>query len=244
MVGQRFISLLADHPYFEIAALAASPRSAGKTYEEAVGGRWKMDTPMPEAVKNIIVMNVNEVEAVAAQVDFVFSAVDMTKDEIKEKVAEMIDSAWEFGFAQGVNETSATYMDKLKEKQKAIEEAYDAGYVDGHKAALAGVNISAPTEDEVEGDLLKSTLVITQEGSFPAHSLQRDMGRLDEGDGGTFGTIRKTLDGLCEWAVCSNWPDREGACLWRILRNETEPELSPADQAKGFSHIISIYHKP
>lgn len=100
------------------------------------------------------------------------------------------------------------------------------------------------TEDEVEGDLLKSTLVITQEGSFPAHSLQRDMGRLDEGDGGTFGTIRKTLDGLCEWAVCSNWPDREGACLWRILRNETEPELSPADQAKGFSHIISIYHKP
>ena len=66
-----------------MAAIAASPRSAGKTYEEAVGGRWKMDTPMPEAVKNLIVLNVNDVEHVASQVDFVFSAVDMTKDEIK-----------------------------------------------------------------------------------------------------------------------------------------------------------------
>ena len=83
MVGQRFISLLENHPWFEVTTIAASPRSAGKTYEEAVGGRWKMDTPMPEAVKNIVVMNVNEVEKVASQVDFVFSAVDMTKEEIK-----------------------------------------------------------------------------------------------------------------------------------------------------------------
>ena len=83
MVGQRFISLLENHPWFEVVTIAASPRSAGKTYEEAVGGRWKMDTPMPEAVKNIVVMNVNEVEKVAATVDFVFSAVDMSKDEIK-----------------------------------------------------------------------------------------------------------------------------------------------------------------
>ena len=83
MVGQRFISLLENHPWFEVVTLAASPRSAGKTYEEAVGGRWKMDTPMPEAVKKIVVMNVNEVEKVAAEVDFVFSAVDMTKEEIK-----------------------------------------------------------------------------------------------------------------------------------------------------------------
>lgn len=83
MVGQRFVSLLEDHPWFEVTTIAASPRSAGKTYEEAVGGRWKMDTPMPEAAKKIVVMNVNEVEQVAAQVDFVFSAVDMTKDEIR-----------------------------------------------------------------------------------------------------------------------------------------------------------------
>lgn len=83
MVGQRFISLLENHPWFEVVCIAASPRSAGKTYEEAVGGRWKMDTPMPEAVKNIIVCDVNEVEKVSSQVDFVFSAVDMTKDEIR-----------------------------------------------------------------------------------------------------------------------------------------------------------------
>ena len=83
MVGQRFISLLDNHPWFEVVTVAASPRSAGKTYEEAVGGRWKMTTPMPEGVKKLIVHNVNEVEEVAATVDFVFSAVDMTKDEIR-----------------------------------------------------------------------------------------------------------------------------------------------------------------
>ena len=83
MVGQRFISLLENHPWFEVTTIAASPRSAGKTYEEAVGDRWKMTTPMPEAVKKIVVMNVNEVEKVASSVDFVFSAVDMTKEEIK-----------------------------------------------------------------------------------------------------------------------------------------------------------------
>ena len=83
MVGQRFISLLENHPWFEVVTIAASPRSAGKTYEEAVGGRWKMQSPMPEAVKKIIVKNVNDVEAVSSEVDFVFSAVDMTKEEIK-----------------------------------------------------------------------------------------------------------------------------------------------------------------
>ena len=83
MVGQRFIALLENHPWFEVTTIAASPRSAGRTYEEAVGDRWKMDTPMPEAVRKLAVMNVNEVEKVASQVDFVFSAVDMTKEEIK-----------------------------------------------------------------------------------------------------------------------------------------------------------------
>lgn len=83
MVGQRFISLLEHHPWFEVTTIAASERSAGKRYEDAVGGRWKMDTPMPDAVKDIVVKNVNEVEETAASVDFVFSAVDMTKEEIK-----------------------------------------------------------------------------------------------------------------------------------------------------------------
>jgi len=83
MVGQRFISLLEKHPWYEVVAIAASPRSAGLTYEEAVGERWKMQTSMPEAVKKLVVMNVNEVEKVATKVDFVFSAVDMSKDEIR-----------------------------------------------------------------------------------------------------------------------------------------------------------------
>lgn len=83
MVGQRFISLLENHPWFEVTTIAASPRSAGKKYEDAIGGRWKMTTPMPEAVKNIIVEDVSNVEEVASKVDFVFSAVDMSKDEIK-----------------------------------------------------------------------------------------------------------------------------------------------------------------
>ncbi|WP_288174977.1 aspartate-semialdehyde dehydrogenase [Sporofaciens musculi] len=83
MVGQRFISLLEDHPWFEVVTVAASERSAGKTYERAVLDRWKMALPMPESVKGLTVLNVNEVEKVAATVDFVFSAVDMTKDEIR-----------------------------------------------------------------------------------------------------------------------------------------------------------------
>ncbi len=83
MVGQRFVSLLENHPWFEVVSIAASERSAGKTYEEAVGERWKMTTPMPESVKKIIVKNVNNVEEVSKEVDFVFSAVDMTKEEIK-----------------------------------------------------------------------------------------------------------------------------------------------------------------
>lgn len=83
MVGQRFISLLENHPWFEVTTIAASGRSAGKTYEDAVSGRWKMQTPMPESVKDIIVMDVSDIDAVADTVDFVFSAVDMSKDEIR-----------------------------------------------------------------------------------------------------------------------------------------------------------------
>ena len=83
MVGQRFISILADHPWFEVKTVAASPRSAGKTYEESVGDRWKMDIPMPEAVKNLVIQDVTDVKGVASDVDFVLSAVKMSKDEIK-----------------------------------------------------------------------------------------------------------------------------------------------------------------
>lgn len=84
MVGQRFITLLYNHPWYEIKVLAASARSAGKTYEEAVGDKWKMDTPMPDSVKNIVVKNIMDVQEIADMVDFVFSAVNMPKAEIRD----------------------------------------------------------------------------------------------------------------------------------------------------------------
>ena len=83
MVGQRFLTLLEDHPYFEVTALAASARSAGKTYAEAVGDRWKMKTPMPEQYKNMIVHDAANIEEMGKLCNFVFCAVDMKKDEIK-----------------------------------------------------------------------------------------------------------------------------------------------------------------
>lgn len=83
MVGQRFISLLENHPWYDVVVVAASPRSAGKTYEEAVGSRWKLDKEMPENVKKLVVKDLNQIEEIASEVDFVFSAVDMTKEEIR-----------------------------------------------------------------------------------------------------------------------------------------------------------------
>ena len=83
MVGQRFLTLLSDHPYFEVSVLAASARSAGKTYEEAVGERWKMSVPMPEQYKKMVVMDAAEITAVGEKCSFVFCAVDMKKDEIR-----------------------------------------------------------------------------------------------------------------------------------------------------------------
>jgi aspartate-semialdehyde dehydrogenase len=85
MVGQRFVSLLAEHPWFELTVIAASDRSAGKTYEEAVGSRWALEVPMPEMAKSIVVKSATaDKEAIAQQVDFVFSAVDMNKEEIQQ----------------------------------------------------------------------------------------------------------------------------------------------------------------
>ncbi|MEI6602604.1 MAG: aspartate-semialdehyde dehydrogenase [Clostridia bacterium] len=83
MVGQRFITLLDNHPWFDVVTIAASAHSAGKTYEEAVAGRWKLDAKIPESVKKLIVLDASDVSAVAETVDFVFCAVDMKKDEIK-----------------------------------------------------------------------------------------------------------------------------------------------------------------
>ena len=83
MVGQRFLTLLENHPYFTVSVLAASKRSAGMTYEEALGGRWKMLTPCPEKYKSMTVLDASDVKAVSAECDFIFCAVDMPKEEIK-----------------------------------------------------------------------------------------------------------------------------------------------------------------
>lgn len=84
MVGQRFATLLENHPWFHVKVIAASARSAGKRYEDAVGPRWSMKTPIPEAMKDLIVMDaVQDIKQIASMVDFVFCAVDMKKDEIK-----------------------------------------------------------------------------------------------------------------------------------------------------------------
>ena len=84
MVGQRFATLLENHPWFNVKVLAASPRSAGQTYEQATGSRWKMAVPMPEAMKNMVLLDAtSDIEKIASMVDFCFCAVDMKKDEIK-----------------------------------------------------------------------------------------------------------------------------------------------------------------
>ena len=84
MVGQRFVTLLENHPWFKITALAASKNSAGKTYEEAAGNRWAMTTPMPESVKNMVIYDATaDIDTITSMVDFVFCAVDMKKDEIR-----------------------------------------------------------------------------------------------------------------------------------------------------------------
>lgn len=83
MVGQRFLTLLENHPYFEVTLLAASSRSAGQKYEDAVGSRWKMSTPIPEKYKSMTVFDALDIKTIAGLVDFVFCAVDMKKDEIR-----------------------------------------------------------------------------------------------------------------------------------------------------------------
>ncbi|MBR3737421.1 MAG: aspartate-semialdehyde dehydrogenase, partial [Eubacterium sp.] len=84
MVGQRFMTLLENHPWFDVVILAASSRSAGKTYEEAIGNKWCMDTPLPDKYKEMVILDAeNDIEKITSTVDFVFCAVNMKKDEIK-----------------------------------------------------------------------------------------------------------------------------------------------------------------
>ena len=115
MVGQRFLTLLADHPYFEVAVLAASARSAGKTYEEAVGDRWKMTTPMPEQYKKMVVVDAAKIEEVGKLCSFVFCAVDMKKDEIRAQVAKRKE------VAELMEVTESTVKNRLMRARKRLK---------------------------------------------------------------------------------------------------------------------------
>lgn len=106
-VGQRLVTLLDSHPYFDVTVLGASPRSAGKTYQEVAGGKWKLSTPMPDYVKNIIVRDLHDINGIKDDVDFVFCAVDMKKDEIK-----AIEEAYAKAEVPVVSNNSANRMTK------------------------------------------------------------------------------------------------------------------------------------
>lgn len=106
-VGQRLVTLLDSHPYFDVTVLGASPRSAGKTYQEVAGGKWKLSTPMPDYVKNIVVRDLHDIDGIKDDVDFVFCAVDMKKDEIK-----AIEEAYAKAEVPVVSNNSANRMTK------------------------------------------------------------------------------------------------------------------------------------
>ncbi len=131
MVGQRFVSLLANHPWFEIAVLGASGRSAGKNYAEAMDGRWRLETAMPEHVKNMAVCDIQDVKGITEQVDFVFCAVNMPKEEIKvleeayakaetPVVSNNSANRWTPDVPMILPEVNASHADVIRDQQKRL----------------------------------------------------------------------------------------------------------------------------
>ena len=132
MVGQRFITLMENHPWFKLTAIAASARSAGKPYEEAVAGRWALDIPMPEEAKKIMVLDADaDAEKLADMVDFVFCAVDMKKEDIRaleERYAKLEcpvvsnNSAhrWTEDVPMVVPEINAEHLDVIDSQKKRL----------------------------------------------------------------------------------------------------------------------------
>jgi len=129
MVGQNYIRLLDGHPWFEVTYVAASPRSAGKKYSEAVAGRWAMKTSIPDSVKDLIVHDASKVSE-AKGLDFVFSAVEMTKDEIKAIEYEYASAdipvvsnnsahRWTDNIPMLIPEINAKHIKIIKEQKKA-----------------------------------------------------------------------------------------------------------------------------
>ena len=137
MVGQNYIRLLDDHPWFEVVYVAASPRSAGKKYSEAVEGRWHMPTPIPGSVKDLVVHDVSKVEE-AKECSFMFSAVEMSKDEIRAIENEYAKAGipvvsnnsahrWTENVPMIIPEINADHIDIIPEQQKA--NGWDKGFV-------------------------------------------------------------------------------------------------------------------
>ncbi len=131
MVGQRFISLLEKHPWFEVALLGASERSAGKSYVEAVGDRWCMDSPIPENIKSMKVVSAKDVDAIKDEVDFVFCAVDMPKDEIRvleeayaraeiPVVSNNSANRWTRDVPMVIPEINSEHIEIIKEQRKRL----------------------------------------------------------------------------------------------------------------------------
>lgn len=131
MVGQRFLTLLSDHPYFEVTALAASPRSAGKTYKEAIGNRWKLKTEMPSQYADMVIIDASDTAKMAELCDFVFCAVDMKKDEIKaleEKYAKAeipvvsnnSANRWTEDVPMVVPEINASHLEVIEAQKKRL----------------------------------------------------------------------------------------------------------------------------
>lgn len=131
MVGQRFLTLLSDHPYFEVTALAASPRSAGKTYKEAIGNRWKLKTEMPSKYADMVIIDASNTAKMAELCDFVFCAVDMKKEEIKaleEKYAKAeipvvsnnSANRWTEDVPMVVPEINASHLEVIEAQKKRL----------------------------------------------------------------------------------------------------------------------------
>ena len=122
MVGQRFVTLISAHPWFELSVVAASARSAGKTYEEAVGRRWALDVPMPDCARPLVIRDASDVASVTADVDFVFSAVDMKKEEILALEEEYAAGVRHFisGMARGADLYFAEAVLALKERRPDV----------------------------------------------------------------------------------------------------------------------------
>lgn len=238
MVGQRFVSLLEGHPWFQLTTVAASARSAGKTYEEAVGARWAMDCPMPESVKGLIVLNAEtDKEQIAKQVDFVFSAVDMKKEEIQaleESYAKLEcpvvsnNSAhrWTADVPMVIPEINPDHLDVIPAQRKRL------GTEKGFIAVKSNCSIQgyAPALHPLRSFGIEQVLVCTYQAI--------------SGAGKTFETWPEMIDNIIPYIGGEEEKsEREPLKLWGTVRNGViETATSPAITAQCLRVPVSDGH--